>query len=68
MGFYHCDCRSPECAKIKQKMVYTSSKDAIKKSLQGIAKEVQACDQDDLQWDNVLEVLLRSEVACWACP
>lgn len=54
---------SPEGAKIKQKMVYTSSKDNLKKKLVGIAKEVQACDQDDLSWDSVKEVLLRSEVA-----
>lgn len=44
-------------------MIYTSSKDALKKKLVGIAKEVQACDQDDLSWASVKEVLLRSEVA-----
>ncbi len=55
--------RSPESAKIKQKMVYTSSKDALKRKLLGIAKEVQACDHCELSWTNVLEHLLRSEVA-----
>jgi len=54
---------SPECAKIKQKMVYTSSKDNLKKKLVGVAKEVQACDQDDLSWESVVEVLKRTEVA-----
>jgi len=54
---------SPENATVKQKMVYTSSKDAIKKALVGIGKEVQACDYGDLAWDSVLEVLLRTEVA-----
>ena len=54
--------RSPECASIKQKMVYTSSKDALKKCLIGIGKEMQACDHGDLAWTNVIEKLLRTEV------
>lgn len=54
---------SPETAKIKQKMVYTSSKDYLKRKLVGIAKEVQANDDSDLSWGNVLEVCLRSEYA-----
>jgi len=53
---------SPENATVKQKMVYTSSKDAIKKACVGIGKEVQACDYGDLAWSSVLEVLLRTEV------
>ena len=64
IGVFHGSFnRSPECATIKQKMVYTSSKDALKKSLIGIGKEVQACDHGDLAWTNVLENLLRTEVA-----
>lgn len=54
---------SPETAKIKQKMVYTSSKDALKRALVGIGKDLQACDHGDLAWTNVLELCLRSEVA-----
>jgi len=54
---------SPEAATVKQKMVYTSSKDALKRALVGIGKEVQACDYGDLEWSSVLEVLLRTEVA-----
>lgn len=54
---------SPENATVKQKMVYTSSKDALKRALVGIGKEVQACDYGDLDWTSVLEVLLRTEVA-----
>lgn len=54
---------SPENATVKQKMVYTSSKDALKRALVGIGKEVQACDYGDLEWDSVLEVLLRTEIA-----
>jgi hypothetical protein len=58
--FWH---RSPEAATIKQKMVYTSSKEYLRKALIGIGKEVQACDYGDLAWASVLEVLLRTEVA-----
>lgn len=51
---------SPERAKIKQKMVYAASKDALKKALgEGIGKEVQANDQSDLKWDNVLEIIMK---------
>lgn len=54
---------SPENATIKQKMIYTSSKEYLRKALVGIGKEVQACDYGDLTWASVLEVLLRTEVA-----
>ena len=49
--------RSPDTVSIKQKMVYSSSKDALKKTFQGIGKEIQANDESDLAWTNVLEVL-----------
>jgi len=54
---------SPDTAKIKQKMVYTSSKDYIKRCLVGIGKEIQANDHGDLCWTAILETLLRNEVA-----
>ena len=56
-------CRSPENAAIKQKMIYTSSKDILKRALVGIGKDVQACDYGDLAWSNILEILLRTETA-----
>lgn len=34
--------RAPECAPLKSKMIYASSKDAIKKKLTGIKHELQA--------------------------
>mgnify|MGYP003595554735 CR=1 FL=1 len=37
----------PESAKIKQKMLYSSSYDALKKALVGIYKYVQACDYEE---------------------
>lgn len=53
---------SPDNAKIKQKMVYASSKDALKRALgEGIGKEVQANDHGDLAWDHVLEQISRMD-------
>lgn len=37
----------PESSKIKQKMLYSSSYDALKKALVGVYKYVQACDFDE---------------------
>jgi hypothetical protein len=51
---------TPDKVKIKQKMVYASSKDALKKALgEGVAKEVQANDHGDLSWSNVLEIISK---------
>jgi cofilin len=36
-------------------MVYASSKDALKKSLNGIAAEYQANGGDDIEYDEVLK-------------
>ena len=44
-------------------MLYTSSKDALKKTLVGVGKEFQACDYGDLEWSGILDTLLRMEVA-----
>ncbi len=47
--------RSPEGSSIKQKMVYSASKDKFVHELgQGLAKHVQANDNGDLEWDYVL--------------
>ena len=42
---------------IKQRMVYTSSTDYLKRALVGIGKGVQANDLDDLAWESILEKL-----------
>jgi cofilin len=43
-------------------MVYASSKDAFKRALgDGIGKVVQANDDGDLAWDNVLEQISRTD-------
>ena len=41
--------RSDDNASIKPKMLYASSKDALKKALTGINEEYQATDRGDLE-------------------
>lgn len=36
-------------------MVYASSKDALKRSLNGLAFDLQANDGDDIEYDEVLK-------------
>jgi len=45
---------SPDDAGIQSKMVYASSKDALKRSLNGLAAEFQANDEDDIEYQSVL--------------
>jgi len=45
---------SPDDAGIQPKMVYASSKDALKRSLNGLATEFQANDEDDIEYQSVL--------------
>ena len=45
--------RVPDNAKVKAKMLYASSKEAIKKELVGIHAELQAADKADLNWNAV---------------
>lgn len=54
---------SPETASIKQKMVYSSTKDAMVKALGNSSIHVnhQANDDDDLSWDTVEKVLLDKD-------
>jgi len=45
---------SPDDAGIQAKMIYASSKDALKRSLNGIASELQANDEDDIEYQSIL--------------
>lgn len=36
-------------------MMYSSSKEAIKRSLNGIAADIQANDSDDLEYDSIIQ-------------
>jgi hypothetical protein len=40
-------------------MVYASSKEALRRSLQGIAVEIQANDSDDLEYSEVLKTVSK---------
>ena len=40
--------RSPDSAKIKQKMVFASSRDALKRALTGVAIEIQGTDHSEV--------------------
>ncbi|KAK2465408.1 hypothetical protein APHAL10511_002762 [Amanita phalloides] len=46
---------APEVAKIKQKMVFASSRDALRRSLVGISVEIQASELSDVTHETVLE-------------
>ena len=49
---------SPDTAKIKNKMVYAGSKEALKSALVGVAVHVQATDQSEL---DIAEVVTQAQ-------
>jgi cofilin len=49
---YYVDIRTPSDAKIKDKMVFASSKDALRRSLQGIHAEIQGTDFDEVAYES----------------
>ncbi|KAJ2901187.1 cofilin [Coemansia aciculifera] len=51
---------SPETAKIKNKMIYASSKDSLRKTLVGVAQDIQATDFEEASHDAALEKVLRN--------
>ncbi|ORY98871.1 hypothetical protein BCR43DRAFT_503645 [Syncephalastrum racemosum] len=50
----------PDNAKVKQKMLFASSKDALRKQLVGIAIEIQGTDASEVEREVVLEKAKRS--------
>ena len=42
-------CRIPDTARIKEKMMYASSKENLKRKLNGIQVEVQATDASEIE-------------------
>jgi cofilin len=50
---------SPDTAPIKSKMIYASSKDAIRRSLNGVSTEVQGTDFSEVDYNTVLEKVSR---------
>lgn len=49
--------RAPDNAKIKQKMLFASSKDALRKALVGIAVEIQGTDASEVSYETGAYVL-----------
>ena len=48
-------CRAPECAKIRSKMVFASSTDAVKKKLNFNGPGKHCNDSSDLLWADILD-------------
>jgi len=53
----------PDTARIKKKMLYSSSFDALKHALEGIGKFIQATDMAEASYDCVLEKLRSTDRA-----
>ncbi|CAO3680054.1 unnamed protein product [Umbelopsis ramanniana] len=51
---------TPDTAKVRSKMLYASSKDALRRTLVGIAIEVQGTDLSEVDEEAVLEKAQRS--------
>ncbi|PNP37885.1 hypothetical protein TGAMA5MH_10226 [Trichoderma gamsii] len=49
---------SPDDAGVHPKMIYAASKEALKRSLEGFAYEIQANDSDDLEHSSILNAVL----------
>ncbi|RDB17950.1 Cofilin [Hypsizygus marmoreus] len=50
---------APDDAKIKQKMLFASSKDALRRSLVGIAVEIQGTDFSEVAHESILDKASR---------
>jgi len=50
---------SPDDAKIKNKMLFASSKDALRRALVGVAVEIQGTDYSEVSYESVLEKASR---------
>ncbi|RLV90814.1 Cofilin [Spathaspora sp. JA1] len=51
---------SPDTAPVRSKMVYASSKDALRRALNGVAADVQGTDFSEVAYESVLEKVGRS--------
>ncbi|KAF9054936.1 actin depolymerizing factor [Hymenopellis radicata] len=50
---------SPDDAKIKDKMLFASSKDALRRTLVGVALEIQGTDFSEVSFESILEKAQR---------
>jgi len=54
---------SPDSAGVLAKMVYASSKEALKRSLTGLAAELQANDEEDIEYLSVVKTVSKGLAA-----
>lgn len=54
-------CWCPDTAKIKKKMLYSSSFDALKSALDGVGKYIQATDMAEASYDCVLDKIRSTD-------
>ncbi|KAK8146785.1 cofilin [Beauveria asiatica] len=54
---------SPDDAGVQPKMIYASSKEALKRSLNGLASELQANDSDDIEYDTIIKTVSKGLAA-----
>ncbi|PHH53933.1 Cofilin [Ceratocystis fimbriata CBS 114723] len=52
---------SPDDAGVTAKMVYASSKEALKRSLNGVAVELQANDSDDIEFGQIIKTVSKGK-------
>ena len=58
MYFYPNFRISDQCP-VKQKMIYASSKDALKKACTGFKEEVQCNEANDITLENFIEKIMK---------
>ncbi|CCH43481.1 Cofilin [Wickerhamomyces ciferrii] len=51
---------SPDTAPIRSKMVYASSKDALRKALNGVAADIQGTDYSEVSYETILKKVSSS--------
>lgn len=49
----------PDTAPIKSKMIYASSKDALRRSFNGVAADIQGTDFDEVAYETVLDLVSK---------
>ncbi|KAK4214043.1 hypothetical protein QBC37DRAFT_284737 [Rhypophila decipiens] len=54
---------SPDDAGVMPKMIYASSKEALKRALTGIATELQANDADDIEFETIKKTVSKGTAA-----
>ncbi|CAG99054.1 cofilin [Kluyveromyces lactis] len=51
---------SPDTAPVRSKMVYASSKDALRRALNGVSSDIQGTDFSEVAYESVLEKVSRA--------